>query len=112
MRSRLAITLGLHSFESTSRSPTGNRHNQFPGCALLPKDDYFLEGLLHCNKHYYSLPGQTADSPELLFDNFSTPLHASVGDEFQIWFTEDLYKCGHEDNGSGKTCVLIFGLFV
>ena len=78
------------------------------GVRLLPKDDYFLEGLLHCNKHYYSLPGQTADSPELLFDNFSTPLHVSVGDEFQIWFTEDLYKCGHEDNGSGKTCFNIW----
>ena len=82
------------------------------GVRLLPKDDYFLEGSPDCNKLHYSLPGQTADSLELLFDNFSTPLHVSVGDEFQIWFTEDLYKCGHLDNGSGKTCVLIFGLFV
>ena len=79
---------------------------------LLPKDDYFfLEGS-PCNNHYYGLPGQTADSPELLFDNFSTLLHVSVGQEFQIWFTEDLYKCGHADNGLGRTCVLVFGLFV
>ena len=82
------------------------------GVRLLPKDDYFLEGLPHCNKHYYGLPGQTADSPELLFDNFSTPLHVSVGQEFQIWFGEDLNKCWHEDNGLGKTCVLVLGLFV
>ena len=82
------------------------------GVRLLPKDDYFLEGSPDCNKLYYSLPGQTADSPELLFDNFSTPLHVSVGDEFQIWFGEDLYKCGHVDNGPGRTCALVLGLFV
>ena len=79
---------------------------------LLPKDDYFfLEGS-PCNNHYYGLLGQTANSPELLFDNFSTPLHVSVGQEFQIWFGEDLNKCWHEDNGLGKTCVLVLGLFV
>ena len=78
---------------------------------LLPKDDiFFLEGS-PCN-NYYGLPGQTANSPELLFDNFSTPLHVSVGQEFQIWFGEDLNKCWHEDNGLGKTCVLVLGLFV
>ena len=73
---------------------------------LLPKDDGSP-----CNS-YYGLPGQTANSPELLFDNFSTPLHVSVGQEFQIWFGEDLYKCEHADNGLGKTCVLVLGLFV
>ena len=78
---------------------------------LLPKDDFFLEGI-DCNNTFYGLPGQTADSPELLFENFSTPLHVSVGQEFQIWFGEDLNKCWHENNGLGKTCVLVFGLFV
>ncbi|CAH3165967.1 unnamed protein product, partial [Porites lobata] len=43
---------------------------------LLPKDDFFLEGI-DCHNTFYGLPGQTADSPELLFDNFSTPLHVS-----------------------------------
>ena len=78
---------------------------------LLPKDDFFLEGI-DCNNTFYGLPGQTANSPELLFDHFSTPLHVSVGQEFQIWFGEDLNKCWHEDNGLGKTCVLVLGLFV
>ena len=78
---------------------------------LLPKDYYFLKGV-PCRSHFYGLPGQTVDSPELLFDNFSTPLNVSLGEEFQIWFTEDLYKCGYADNGLGKTCVLVFGLFV
>ncbi|CAH3165969.1 unnamed protein product [Porites lobata] len=79
---------------------------------LLPKDDYFFVEGSPCNNHYYGLPGQAADSPELLFDNFSTPLHVSVGQEFQIWFGEDLNKCWHENNGLGKTCVLVLGLFV
>ena len=79
---------------------------------LLPKDEYFFVEGSPCSNHYYGLPGQAADSPELLFDNFSTPLHVSVGQEFQIWFGEDLNKCWHEDNGLGKTCVLVLGLFV
>ena len=79
---------------------------------LLPKDDYFFVEGSPCNNHYYGLPGQAADSPELLFDNFSTPLNVSIGEEFRIWFTEDFYKCGYADNGLGKTCVLVFGLFV
>ena len=92
--------------------PLGTIITNSQSVRLLPKDDYFfLEGS-PCTNHYYGFLGQTADSPELLFDNFSTPLHVSVGQEFQIWFTEDLYKCGHADNGLGKTCVLVFGLFV
>ena len=79
---------------------------------LLPKDDYFFVEGSPCNNHYYGLSGQAADSPELLFDNFSTPLNVSIGEEFRIWFTEDFYKCGYADNGLGKTCVLVFGLFV
>ena len=79
---------------------------------LLPKDEYFFVEGSPCSNHYYGLPGQAADSPELLFDNFSTPLHVSVGQEFQIWFGEDLNKCWHENNGLGKTCVLVQGLFV
>ncbi|KAM7448657.1 hypothetical protein ABFA07_003350 [Porites harrisoni] len=91
--------------------PLGTIITNSQSVRLLPKDDYFFVEGSPCSNHYYGLPGQAADSPELLFHNFSTPLHVSVGQEFQIWFTEDLYKCGLADNG-GKTCALIFGLFV
>ena len=89
--------------------PLGTIITNSQSVRLLPKADYFLIG---SSCYYYGLPGQTADSQVLQFDNFSIPLHVSVGEEFQIWFGEDLYRCGHEDNGQGKTCVLVFGLFV
>ena len=41
VRSRLVITLGLHSSECTSRSPTWNCHNQFPGCTTSSKRRLF-----------------------------------------------------------------------
>ena len=108
LKSHWGCTLPSVSKDNRLGTIITNSHSE----RLLPKDDYFfLEGS-PCNNHYYGLPGQTADSPELLFDNFSTPLHVSVGQEFQIWFTEDLYKCGHADNGLGKTCALVLGLFV
>ena len=80
---------------------------------LLPQNDIFPAGASTiCNYCYYGLRGQTIDSPELLFDNFSTPLHVLAGEKFGIWFGEDLYKRGHTDNGQNKTCVKVFGLFV
>ena len=48
---------------------------------------------------YYSLPGHTPDSPELLFDNFTTPLPVTAGQEFAVWFDEDFDSCGDSDNG-------------
>lgn len=80
---------------------------------LLPSDAELFGTELPCNKQtYYSLPGHTPDSPELLFDNFTNPLRVTVGQQFAVWFGEDLDDCGELDNGSGETCVDVYGLFV
>lgn len=81
---------------------------------LLPKDEFMKDAessdcLLRL---YYSLPGLTIDSPELLFDNFTTPLPVTVGEEFQIWFAEDFGNCLESDNEPEATCAEVFGLFV
>ena len=73
---------------------------------LLPKDKYLVGG---CG--FYNLPWATPDSPELLFDNFSIPLVVTTGQEFQVWFGEDLNNCADEDNG-GTTCTEVYGLYV
>ncbi|KAJ7323490.1 hypothetical protein OS493_031416 [Desmophyllum pertusum] len=57
---------------------------------LLPKDEVLFGGGDCNNNLYYSLPGHTPDSPELLFDNFTIPLHVAAEQQFQIWFAEDL----------------------
>ena len=32
--------------------------------------------------------------------------------EFQIWYSEDLFKWGYGDNGYKKTCIAVYGLYV
>ena len=32
--------------------------------------------------------------------------------EFQIWYSEGLFKWGYGDNGYEKTCVAVYGLYV
>ena len=64
------------------------------------------------NNLFYSLPGHTPNSPELLFDNFTIPLPVAAGQQFQIWFAEDLNGCWSAMNNVGQTCVKVFGLFV
>ena len=32
--------------------------------------------------------------------------------EFQSWYSEDLFKWGYGDNGYEKTCVAVYGLYV
>ena len=80
---------------------------------LLPNNTELFGTELSCNKQiYYSLPGHTLDSPELLFDNFTTPLPVTAGQQFEVWFGEDLYKCYDADNAPEETCVQVYGLFV
>ncbi|RMX60855.1 hypothetical protein pdam_00023821 [Pocillopora damicornis] len=67
---------------------------------LLPKSD-FLSDYWGCK--FYSLPWATTESPQLLFDNFSTPLAVETKQEFQIWYSEDLFKWGYGNNGYEKT---------
>ena len=81
---------------------------------LLPKNEFLKDtsgDSVHCLGLYYYLPGITPDSTELLFDNFSVPLSASAGQQFQIWFVEDRLKCLDGDN-AGQTCAEVYGLFV
>ena len=76
---------------------------------LLPKSD-FLSDYWDCK--FYSLPWATTESPQLLFDNFSTLLALETSQEFQIWYSEDLFKWGYGVNGFEKTCVAVYSLYV
>lgn len=63
------------------------------------------------NGIYYGLPGFNEDSRELRFNNFSSPMTVTEGQEFQIWYGEDLKDCTEDDN-DGQSCVDIYGLYV
>lgn len=58
----------------------------------------------------YTLPGFTANSPELLF-TFSTPLEVTAAQEFRVWYTEDLLSSEEDDNYPGSTCMKVIATF-
>ena len=79
---------------------------------LLPAKAEHLKGEEDCLQlSYYHLPWATIDSSVLVFDNLSSPLAVTTNEEFQVWFGEDLFKCGDDDNGAEKTCARVYGLY-
>ncbi|XP_022787214.1 uncharacterized protein LOC111327321 [Stylophora pistillata] len=87
-------------------------HRQQP--IFPPNNTVFhrFNGVPQCaNGIYYSLPGYNEDSRELKFNNFSSPKTVTEGQEFQIWYGEDLKDCTEDDN-DGQSCVDIHGLYV
>ena len=59
----------------------------------------------------YTLEGYTSTSPELVFPNASQPGLVTRGQEFRIWFVEDLGDYSEQDN-SGESCADVFLFYV
>ena len=79
---------------------------------LLPANRGYKRGGISCNiNEYYSLPWVTTEGDELRFDNFSAPLSVSSGQEYQVWFIEDLNGCSEWGNGLEQTCAEVYGLY-
>ena len=71
----------------------------------LLKSDFLPD---YWDRKFYNLPWATAESLQLLFDNLSTPLTVETNQEFEIWFSEDLFKWGYGDNGYEKPCCSVW----
>lgn len=74
--------------------------------------DYFRNGN-SCGLSYYGyhVEGTGLNSQELVFNRLSPQLLVSIGEEFQIWYGEDLLDCYESDN-SGQTCVDVYAWYV
>jgi len=59
----------------------------------------------------YTLPGIWSNSTELTFKNLTVPLSVSKGQEFRVWYGEDLKDESETDNG-GRACMDIYALYV
>ena len=59
----------------------------------------------------YQLPGIRSDSTELTFNNLTVPLRVATGQEFRVWYVEDLKDNSESDNG-GQTCMDVYALYV
>ena len=58
----------------------------------------------------YKIEGVGVNETEIRFNNLRTPISVSVGDEFQIWYGQDLLNCS-EDNNSGQTCADVYAWY-
>ncbi|XP_078374815.1 uncharacterized protein LOC144658282 [Oculina patagonica] len=62
-------------------------------------------------KYYlYQLAGIGVNSTELVFNKLLTPLSVSVGQEFHIWYGQDLTDCT-EYNNAGQTCADVYAWY-
>ena len=81
----------------------------FKNKTALQLAEYRGDGI-GCAYYSYTLGGVGVNAPILVFNNISSPLAVSAGQEFRIWFGGDLYNCG-ESNNSGQTCVDVFAWY-
>ena len=59
------------------------------------------------HKEWYTLPGYTSSSRELVFSDFGYPKYLKKGNKLRVWYGEDLYDYTESDN-HGKTCMNIY----
>ena len=60
--------------------------------------------------YFYKIEGVCVNDTELRFNNLPSPISVSVGDEFQIWYGQDLKNCS-EYNNSGQTCADVYAWY-
>ena len=83
-----------------------NAHNHI----ILQPNQLTVTGSLAPGKWYYNV-GYSSLSPELVLSVFSHPLDVSSGQEFRVWYGEDLVNFYDHDN-DGKVCSDVYALYV
>ena len=82
----------------------------YPNNTALWLADYLTHDL-NCAKHYsYQIAEIGINSPELVFNNLPASLSVYVGQEFQIWYGQDLADCS-EHNNAGQTCADVYAWY-
>ncbi|XP_031575324.1 uncharacterized protein LOC116308945 [Actinia tenebrosa] len=74
---------------------------------ILPQDEFFT---VNRERLEYKLPGYDEMSKEVIFKNISVPLGVRCGDEFRIWYGQDLTNKLEKNNG-GTTCCDVYALY-
>ena len=78
----------------------------FKNSSALLLADYRRKGCFY----RYKIEGVGVNDNELRFNNLPSPISVSVGDEFQIWYGQDLKNCS-EYNNSGQTCADVYAWY-
>ena len=58
----------------------------------------------------YQLPGFAHNSSEIEL-SLSSPVGVRAGQEFRIWYAEDLKNLNDDDNAFNKSCVIVYGFY-
>ena len=58
----------------------------------------------------YQLPGFKPNSDEIEL-SLSSPIGVRAGQEFRIWYAEDLKNLDDDDNAYNKSCVDVYGFY-
>ena len=115
-------TINCDSFKSDSQAKWGcfsndspylfDTHITYPNRTRILPAERFLSKSIGCNTyHTYALQGFNINSSEIIFNNFSRTMSVCPGDQFQIWYGEDLVECFENDN-RGQTCTDVYGLYM
>ena len=78
----------------------------YPNKTVLPLAE-FVKGI---DDYRYQLDGAHVNSPTLVFNLLPTPLVVSIGQQFLIWYGQDLTNFT-EYNNAGETCTDVYALY-
>ena len=78
----------------------------YPNKTVLPLAE-FVKGV---DDYRYQLDGAHVNSPTLVFNLLPTPLVVSIGQQFLIWYGQDLANYT-EYNNAGETCADVYALY-
>ena len=84
----------------------------YPNKTALLLADYFKDasGEPKATTYSYQIAGIGVNSKELEFNKLHTPLSVTGGQEFQIWYGQDLVDRS-EHNNAGQTCADVFAWY-
>jgi hypothetical protein len=72
----------------------------------LPSIDKFITSFIKV----YNIEGVTATSPELVYPKLATLFPVVSGQEYRIWFGQDLDNTSESDN-AGEVCADVYCLY-
>ncbi len=72
---------------------------------IVPPSEFFTFG----NGKWSEIPGYNSMSPEIVLPSFS-PYSVRSGDQFRLWYGEDLVNFTEHDNG-GRVCADVYALY-
>ena len=78
---------------------------------LFPRNESETSPGFDPSLFYRKLPGFNYDSSVIEFRFFSSAIWVHTGQEFRIWYGEDLTNRSEEDNPLNKSCVDVYGFY-